>query len=510
MATLRKTLLWVYALIAFTSIRIGLWPILSTMCRHSGFMPLRSFFVSILLTGLGVVSAMAWWTNFRAKSSARAWGLAASLTNTLVALLPSVLARRPVFGALGIVLAIGVAGLVAYLRPFRAPERVADAREDQSMPGDWTCNFVNKLAAAIIFGLSLGAYLWWTQWTGARGITGLRHSWYGIFMNLVVVLAITTIHELGHVGAGLACGMKLRAFVSGPLQWRVREGKWEFKFNPRGFILPEGATGVVPASGKILRWHYVSMMSAGSLINLLTGAVALAIAVIAPSHAPVQAGGVLALFGAWSLALAAGNLLPFRTRNCYSDGASLIQLLAGGPWADFHLAIAAIGSSQVSALRPRDYDIRAIEQAAGSITGGREGLLLRLFAFNHYLDRGKTREAERAIADAESVYHQSASDVPAELITAFVFANAYVRRDADAAREWFERMQMKNPTRFNLDYWRAHSALHWIEGDLKKANDAWEKSNALAKQLPKAGAYEFDRYCSSLLRRALDESPMAA
>ena len=34
--------------------------------------------------------------------------------------------------------------------------------------------------------------------------------------------------------------------------------------------------------------------------------------------------------------------------------------------------------------------------------------------------------------------------------------------------------------------------------------------NTLAKQLPKAGAYEFDRYCSSLLRRALEESPMAA
>lgn len=473
-------------------------------------MPLRGFFVSALLTALGAIFAMAWWSNFRSKAAARAWGLAASVTSTLVALVPSILAHRPINGALGIVLAIGIAGLLAFARPFRAPERVVDAREDQSMPADWTCTYVNKLAGAIIFGLSLGGYLWWVEWTGAKGVASIHRSWFGVVMNLAVVLAITTIHELGHVGAGLACGMKLRAFVSGPLQWRVREGKWEFKFNPRGFILPEGATGVVPASGKILRWHYICMMSAGSLINLLTGTLALTVALTATSRSPIQAGGVLALFGAWSLALAAGNLLPFRTKNCYSDGASLIQLLAGGPWADFHLAIAAIGSSQVSPHRPRDYDIQAIEQAASFITSGREGLLLRLFAFNHYLDRGRTREAERAIAEAESVYLQSASDVPAELLTAFVFANAYVRRDADAAREWFERMQMKNPTRFNLDYWRAHSALHWIEGDLKKANDAWEKSNALANQLPKAGAYEFDRYCSSLLRRALDETPLAA
>jgi Peptidase family M50 len=510
MTTLRKTLLWVYALIAFTCIRVGLWPILSTICRHSGFMPLRGFIVAAILSGLGAVFAMAWWTNFRSKSSARAWGLAASASSTLVALVPSILAHRAINGPLEIVLAIGIAGFAAFARPIRTVERVANPREDQSMPADWTCTYVNKLAGAIIFALTLGAYLWWVHWTSARGVASIHHNWFGILMNLAVVLAITTIHELGHVAAGLACGMKLRAFVSGPLQWRIREGKWEFKFNPRGFILPEGATGVVPASGKILRWHYVCMMSAGSLVNLLTGILALTVAVTASNHAPVQAGGVLALFGAWSLALAAGNLLPFRTKNCYSDGASLIQLLAGGPWADFHLAIAAIGSSQVSPLRPRDYDIQAIEQAARFITSGREGLLLRLFAFNHYLDRGRTGEAEKAIADAESVYHQSASDVPAELLTAFVFASAYVRRDADAAREWFERMQMKNPTRFNLDYWRAHSALHWIEGDLKKAYEAWEKSNTLAKQLPKAGAYEFDRYCSSLLRRALEESPMAA
>ena len=71
------------------------------------------------------------------------------------------------------------------------------------------------------------------------------------------------------------------------------------------------------------------------------------------------------------------------------------------------------------------------------------------------------------------------------------------------------RMEAKKPTRFSEDYWRATGALHWIEGDLKAANEAWEKSNALAQQLPKAGAYEFDRYCCSLLRQALDEVPVA-
>jgi len=91
----------------------------------------------------------------------------------------------------------------------------------------------------------------------------------------------------------------------------------------------------------------------------------------------------------------------------------------------------------------------------------------------------------------------------------FVFGNAYLHRDAAAAREWWTRMEAKKPTRRNVDYWRADSALHWIEGHLKEANEGWEKSNALAQQLPKAGAYEFDRYCCFLLRKAIDEVPVA-
>jgi hypothetical protein len=48
--------------------------------------------------------------------------------------------------------------------------------------------------------------------------------------------------------------------------------------------------------------------------------------------------------------------------------------------------------------------------------------------------------------------------------------------------------------------------LLWIEGKVQEANDAWKKCDALAQQLPKAGAYEFDRDCCSLLRKALDEA----
>jgi hypothetical protein len=70
-------------------------------------------------------------------------------------------------------------------------------------------------------------------------------------------------------------------------------------------------------------------------------------------------------------------------------------------------------------------------------------------------------------------------------------------------------LEAKKPVRLNLDYWLAASALHWIEGDLKTASEAWEKANGLAQGLPKAGSYDFDRDCCQLLRHAIDEVPVS-
>jgi hypothetical protein len=201
------------------------------------------------------------------------------------------------------------------------------------------------------------------------------------------------------------------------------------------------------------------------------------------------------------------NFIPLRTGTNYSDGAKIYQLISGGPWADFHRTVALVTSSLVTPIQPRDYDLTVIQRAAHTIDRGTMAALLRIWTYSHFLDSGRIPEAAQALQEAESVVRASVPDLPAELHTVFVFANAYVRRDAAATRQWWNLMQAKKPTRFNVDYYRAESALHWMEGNLAQANDAWIKSDALAHQLPKAGAYEFDRTCCTLLRQAIDATP---
>jgi hypothetical protein len=252
------------------------------------------------------------------------------------------------------------------------------------------------------------------------------------------------------------------------------------------------------------------MIAAGPATNLYMGLIAIgfAWACSVSSGENIDYVYPLGLFAAFNFVSCIVNMIPIRTGSNYSDGAKIFQLLSGGAWADYHRALAIVGASLVTPLRPRDYPIDAIQSAGKTISKGQIGLLLRLYGYCHYLDSGQFSLAGESLLQAEAVYKDSASSIPAELHTTFVFGNAVVRRDPKAAREWWDRMIAKKPARQNCDYWRAQSALYWFEGDLTKGFEAWTKANALAQQLPSSGAYEFDRTCCNLLRQAMDGKPL--
>jgi hypothetical protein len=132
---------------------------------------------------------------------------------------------------------------------------------------------------------------------------------------------------------------------------------------------------------------------------------------------------------------------------------------------------------------------------------------LRLFAADYFIDRSMIPQARESLVEAESIYHESASDISADLYTVLIFDSAFLRRDAVSARQWWERMEAKKPTHFAVDYWLAQSALFWTENRPGEAREAWTKGSAMAEQRPSAGVYEYDRYRYSLLRQVLDEAP---
>ena len=148
------------------------------------------------------------------------------------------------------------------------------------------------------------------------GVNGIAEtSLNRIALATLIALLITLLHELCHTATGLVLGMKLRAFIVGPFQWRIHDGKWSFQFRPAEILFAGGATGVVPGSMDFPRWRSLCMMTAGPLMSLISGVFALWIGFAERGNSRLQADGLPVLFGAWSLAGCAINLVPIRTKD---------------------------------------------------------------------------------------------------------------------------------------------------------------------------------------------------
>ena len=512
---LRKYLSWLFAFTALVCLQISISLPPAILRQHPHATQL-SFTYRLLLPMLPwifpfatVVFAMAWWTSFKAKPSARVWGILASLINVQTALVPILFPPHSLFNAFLPILALGIAGLVAFARPINPAVETVKADESPALPGDGTNNLLNKALPLLILVAGGAGFRWWLNWIVEREVVVPHTNSYLFVMAVLLSAVIVTLHELGHTAVGLSLGMKLRAFIVGPFQWRIQDGRWRFQFQPAQLLFGSGATGIVPAAIDFPRWAYICMLLGGIGVNTVTGVAALGVAFANDPDAQVQAGGLLALFGVWSLTAAAVNLIPFRIQNYYSDGAQIHQLLANSVWADLHRAFGVVGASLVTPVRPRDYDIETIVRASSVITQGAHGLVLRLLAYTHFLDQGDFARAGEELTQAGLIYNQSATNIPGDLLAVFVFGTGLIWRNAEGTRAWWMQMEGKKGIRFNAEYWLAASALAWVEGNLKSANEALGKATSLADQLPRAGAYEFERHCCRLLRDALREVPIA-
>jgi len=405
-----------------------------------------------------------------------------------------------------VLLGVGTIGLIVFAWPGQPTDTVQQAQKTWKLPGDGTSALFNNAVQLVMVLVGWRAYHWWMEWLGNNDLPSPDFI-RGTLELALIGLLIVFLHESGHTLVGLLVGMKLRAFIVGPFQWRIREGKWEFSFQPRNILATSGVTGIVPTTAHFPRSLQLCMLVAGVLTNTATGVVALAF--LLSAAAPMQTQGPVALFGVFSVVVAAMNLVPFRIADSYSDGAQIYQLFSKGPWGDFHRVIGLAGAGLVSAVRPRDYDISAIHRAAQNIAQGRQGLLLRLLAYSYFLDCADLEKAGDELAKAGTIYNESASDAPVEFVTAFVFGSAYIWRNADFARGWWAHVETKKPASLNSDYWLAHAALLWIETDLKTASESLEKARMLAQELPAFGAYDFQRYQCTLLNNVLNAATAA-
>jgi hypothetical protein len=450
---------------------------------------------------LGALPGVAWWTLRKRKPSARRWALAASILNALL-LLPVIegkihLGRTPSWPLYAVCGTIGILGLIAFWRgdKTRSPKKLG------RIAGDGTSTLKDFAAQGISIGIVWVSFMLWRQWAGSHGL-----AYPGLFSFIAqmesAVLLTTFGHELGHLVAGWAAHKRLRSFQAGPFRWAIRNGIWKFEFNLRKFY--GGSVGMVTPDLINVRSRKAFSLIGGPVASLVMGSLCIVAALLTPGGIWQPYWVLLSMMATFSISAFIVNLIPLKPESQYSDGAQLYQIMTNGPWARVHFAFAMVTTSLVSPVRPRDFDVNALKQAADSVPQGERGLLLRLFACLHYFDAGKIPEAIAAMQDAEALYAQSKFDKPQDICAEFVFLNAFCKQDLAAADLWWRRIEALPKVDPDADYWRAKTALLWLKGERDQACETWERGRALALKLPVAGQYELTRSCFAKLRAALD------
>lgn len=520
MRTLRNILTWLFALIAFTCFSIAIKYLRAEFSSYAYLqrsLVFSELFVPVVFMLQGLVFSMAFWTSLRGGRSARRWGIAASVLNIIVALFPVVLSvwidhdlsvLKVMFVPLALVMALGVAGLVVFTRP---PEfnRKDDKNEYTVLvKGDGTYVWLNRSAGLLGFALCYGAYSWWARWAWDHH---LRTEWNFLLDNVVLfgcLAVVILVHECGHAVGGLSLGMRLRMFAIGPLQWRLEKLKWKFEFTRAMLLRPDGAVGLLPSSSTSPNWYGAFIAAAGPAANLVTGVLALSVATISPPNALLQLHGQLALFGALSVVVAVGNLIPFRFGQYYSDGAHLYQHLTDHPLCDFRRVIQTVMAVSETSLRPRDYDLHAIERSLDLFPEGIQGHYLKLYVFDHCFESGRITEACQALKEAEAIYEASSLNATTEI--SFVLGYAGLCNDASAARRWWERLDARHADESDGGYWLAKCALAYSEGRQDDGRAALQMANSFIAQLPPTGSRAFDVDWSIRLHGALENAYDAA
>ena len=117
MYKVRKHLCWIFAFACLVCLGIAFRRIFYIVQRHHAFLPLAYLRVPALFLTQAVIFGVAWWTVWREKPFARVFGIIASMILIGVPLSGITILSQSVWGNEGIVLAVGVAGLVAFSWP---------------------------------------------------------------------------------------------------------------------------------------------------------------------------------------------------------------------------------------------------------------------------------------------------------------------------------------------------------------------------------------------------------
>jgi len=484
----------------------------ASQARRLTFVVLRGLGLLIMCAPipLSALYSTTWWTLHKGKPSGRGWGLAASIITVLQGIPFLALTIRywnQIHGMgsegflilIGLPLVVGIPGIIAFA-PRKAAQPLAEP-EPLPIKGDGTSRSMDRFAILIqVAVILLGGQLGW-HWARSRfgnPIAG-SSSWLLWIAELAVVVAL---HELGHIVAGLASGMRLGGVLFGPLHFYQFDGKWKFRFQGGLFSAAAGAVKMIPRTAYRRRGAQICFIAGGPVASLLSGLVFVYCATTIPNGQSEILWDFCSWTGIFSLSVFVLNIIPVRSQAYYSDGAKIYQALTRSVLDDYCWILSLSSSVSVTPNRPRDYDLAALRRVIEAEVGRPQRAVFCLMESECLLERGHFDESARSIADAQTAYEQQSEKLTAGAICAFVFGHAILRSDPATAHVWAERLEASFGFSSD-DRWFCAAALACAEGRKKDAEGALDEFERFQHSRRRCGSREFSLFLAGLMREKL-------
>jgi len=439
--------------------------------------------VTLIFAGFGVVICLGARAIRRQGRFARATVACASFFNLLI--FP--------FGTVA-----GAVGLYwCFSRNMRRVEAAVELFEFESKKGDGTHGWMQKVVPILTVVTILGSLRIVEWWGEKHGLPrdGKVHWLILIFLGEWISVLL---HELGHVVAGYTVNMRPVAFNVGPLTSQKRSGRWKVEFIPAGLLNFGGSAATVPVDLQNLRRRMAVEIAGGPVASLLTAALATGALLLMPGSGWAVWWQIPAIVAAMSICGFLINLLPIASAAGYSDGALLVQLLLGGPYADMREAGKIIGVTTATSMRPRDVDTAVMARAVAASTGKPEALHLRTLQLICAVDRDDLDLARTCLESVLEVAPTPEKTARAEAAAEIGFYIAYLDGHSDRAEKWLQDTETFAGKKLSqltskLDYWKCVAAVRMTEGREIEAADAWRRAKNLADRAPATGLYDSER-----------------
>jgi hypothetical protein len=453
-----------------------------------------------------------WWTLNTGKPSARAWALTASIVTVIQGIPILWLTFRyqdQMHGALnagflilvGTPFLVGIPGIVAF-GPRRAAQELVKTAPER-IQGDGTSPNLDRFALMLqVATFVVSGEVWW-RWAKSRAHSfGGGAGWYLWIAELAVVIFL---HELGHVVAGIAGGMKLNGVFLGPFNAYRFRGKWNFRFL-RSFA-SGAAAGVqmIPATPRRNRGAKIFYIAAGPIASLLSGLLFLYWAAAIPAGQSDALWDFFSWTGVISLGVFALNVIPMRSQAFYSDGAKIYQAVTGSVLDDYYWILSLSHSVATTQNRPGDYDLEALRRVVNSEIGRPQRVVFYLMTAECLLERGLADLAAEEVAKAQAAYDEKPEKLTAGTIGSFVFGHAILRADLATARIWSERVE-EGFGFSQEDLWLCSASLACAEGRRDEAEAMLEKLEGFQREQHPSGSREFNILLERHMRTKLNDT----